>query len=282
LTITAVASDKTFDGTTTSTAIPTYSPNPLVGATTNGDTFTSLAEVYDTPNAGTGKTLAPSYTISDGNGGNNYSVTPVNSTSGEIDTLYTSDTTLSDFANANTVFASFLGNGITTDGVQPTYPYTPTASTLATGIRFYSSTDNGSIVVQFPSAVSGIRVFPNIDHPGASYDGYQYSISGSNDPNCATGWTPLFDATSVLGSAEPFTLGTFTGTEPNAVNNVFPQNSAQGTNGVGPDGTVGYEADFVFSQAYACYSFGASTQAVTSGNADQELSGVAALPSPQP
>jgi hypothetical protein len=37
-------------------------------------------------------------------------------------------------------------------------------------------------------------------------------------------------------------------------------------------------ADFVFSQAYTYYSFGPSTFATNAGNADQELSGVAALP----
>ena len=40
------------------------------------DTVTGLAEAYSNANAGSGKTLSVSaYTISDGNGGNNYTVT---------------------------------------------------------------------------------------------------------------------------------------------------------------------------------------------------------------
>ena len=146
-------------------------------------------------------------------------------------------------------------------------PYTPLVSNIAAGLRVIGDGNDAPINVSFPSAVSKIRVFPNIDHVGASYDGYQYTISGSNDN---LNFTPLFDATSVTGSGEPFTLGTFTGTAPFTVNNVL-------TAGAGPAGTVGYEADFSFSQAYQYYRFGASTQAVTSGNADQELTAVGAL-----
>jgi hypothetical protein len=274
LTITAVTSDKTYDGTTTSTATPTTST--LAGATTNGDTVSGLAETYDTANAGTGKTMSVStYTINDGNNGKNYSVTKVTNTSGEIDTEYTSDANLADFTNANTTFATFLANYpnngpiLALSADYGTLPYTPTATILATGDRVYP-TASDPIVVQFPTAVSAIRVFPNIDHYGSSYDGFQYSISGSTDGKI---WIPLFDATSVSGSGEPFTLGTFTGTEPNVVNNVL-------TGSAGPGGTVGYEADFVFTSAYTYYEFAPSTAASSTNppNTDQELSAVTALP----
>ncbi len=43
------------------------------------------------------------------------------------------------------------------------------------------------------------------------YDGYQYTMCGSNN---GTAWTPLFDAFTVTSSGEPFTLATFTGTPP--------------------------------------------------------------------
>src|SRR5207247_1418470 len=86
------------------------------------------------------------------------------------------------------------------------------------------------------------------------------------------------------GGAEPGSkTGTGTGTQldiktsgtaPTVVNNVL-------TPGVGPGGTVGYEADFSFAQAYQFYAFGASTVAFASGNADQELSAVAAM-TPEP
>jgi hypothetical protein len=82
----------------------------------------------------------------------------------------------------------------------------------------------------------------------------------------------VFDALTVTGAGEPFTLGTFMGTAPTTVNNVL-------TPGAGPNGTVGYEEDFTLSAAFMFYAFGASTVAINSGNADQEFSGIAALPS---
>jgi len=194
-----------------------------------------------------------------------YLAAPPVSQSFTVATLYTSDSTLADFTSPITTYGTFTTG--TTDGNSFAFPYTPTVSNIAAGLRVIGDGNEGPINVTFPSAVSKIRVFPNIDHVGASYDGYQYTISGSND---GVNFTPLFNATSVTGSGEPFTLGTFTGTAPFSVNNVL-------TAGAGPDGTVGYEADFSFSQAYRYYSFGASTQAINSGNADQELTAVGAL-----
>ncbi len=79
LTITAMTNTKTYDATTSAAAIPTVSG--LIGT----DTATGLAEVYTDPNVGTGKTLSVSaYTINDGNGGNNYTVTTVTNTTGVI------------------------------------------------------------------------------------------------------------------------------------------------------------------------------------------------------
>ena len=74
----------------------------------------------------------------------------------------------------------------------------------------------------------------------------------------------------MTGSGEPFTLGTFTGTAPTTVNNVL-------TPGAGPGGTVGYEALFDFGTAYKYYAFGASTEAINAGNADQEFSAVGSV-----
>jgi hypothetical protein len=91
---------------------------------------------------------------------------------------------------------------------------------------------NNWILATFSSPTAAIRVFPNIDHFGSQYDGFQYTIEGSND---GTTWTPLFDALTVSGAVEPFTSGSFTGTAPTNVNNVL-------TPGAGPGGTVGYIA----------------------------------------
>jgi hypothetical protein len=188
-------------------------------------------------------------------------------------TTYTSDTNLADFASASTQFAT-LSNYTSGDVASP---YATTFASLSAGLRVYGggglpnlSSANNWILASFAGPVSTIRVFPNIDHFGSQYDGYQYTIEGSND---GSNWTQLFDSTSVSGANEPFTLGTFTGTAPTNVDNVL-------TGASGPGGTVGYIADFTFGSAYKYYAFGASTVAFAQGNSDQELSGVSAIPEP--
>jgi hypothetical protein len=80
LTLTAQTNTKTYDGTTTASAIPTVSG--LKGS----DTATGLIETYADKNAGTGKTINVSgYIINDGAGGNNYTVTTIADTTGVID-----------------------------------------------------------------------------------------------------------------------------------------------------------------------------------------------------
>ncbi len=79
LTVTAVTNTRTYDGTNSSSGVPTItSGNLLVG-----DTAT-WTQTFDNKNAGTGKTLTPAGTVSDGNGGNNYDVTFINDTTGVI------------------------------------------------------------------------------------------------------------------------------------------------------------------------------------------------------
>ncbi len=79
LTINAVSNTKTYDATTSAGAVPTVTG--LIG----GDTIASLAEVYADRNAAANKTLNVStYTISDGNHGNNYAVTTVSDSTGLI------------------------------------------------------------------------------------------------------------------------------------------------------------------------------------------------------
>jgi hypothetical protein len=194
-------------------------------------------------------------------------------------TIYTSDPNIGDFTklvSSYATFSDFSGGDVSS-------PFTPTSAEIAaSGFRVFGGTLVGPnnpnfsgqnwVLATFSTAVSNILVFPNIDHFGSAYDGYQYAIEGSND---GTTWTPLFDALTVTGAGEPFTLGSFTGTAPSTVNNVL-------TPGAGPGGTVGYEAQFSFGTAYKFYALGASTEAFNSGNLDQEFSAVGAVAVPEP
>ena len=189
-------------------------------------------------------------------------------------TTYTADPSIADFTKLVSSYATF--SDFTSGDVSS--PFTPTSAEIAaSGFRVYGGTLAGPsspsfagqnwILATFAAPTANILVFPNIDHFGSAYDGYQYAIEGSND--LAT-WTPLFDALTVAGAGEPFTLATFSGAAPLTVNNVL-------TPGAGPGGTVGYEAQFSFGTAYKYYAFGASTEGFNSGNTDQELSGVGAI-----
>ena len=82
LTVTAVTNTKTYDGNTSAAGVPTFAP-PLG----TGDTA-AFTEAYSDGNAGVGnKTLIPSGTVNDGNGGANYTYTYVNFTTGTINAL---------------------------------------------------------------------------------------------------------------------------------------------------------------------------------------------------
>lgn len=185
-------------------------------------------------------------------------------------TSYTQDTNLNDFTT-NVIFGQFTQEYPWNGHVDEIVPYSPNAVSVNAGFRLVGDNMNTPIVAQFANPVSNIIVFPNIDHYGSAFDGYQYTILGSND---GVTYTALFNAQTVNNSSEPFTLGSFQGTAPYRVNNVL-------TPGAGPGGTVGYEAFFNFPEAYKYYEFGASTAAIESGNPDQELSAVA-TPTPEP
>jgi hypothetical protein len=198
--------------------------------------------------------------------------------------IYVSDTNIANFTGPITSYAQ-LSNFDSGDVPGPTF--TPTGPGLAanafrvyiggTGAAITGLPAGNWILATFPSAVSTIVVFPNIDHFGSAYDGYQYSIAASND---GTHWTMLFDATNVNpcvnncvvnGGGEPFTLGTSTGTRPLFVNNVLTPSTNN------PNGIIGYEAFFDFGTAYQYYAFGTSTVAGPV-NAEQELSAVGTGP----
>ena len=195
---------------------------------------------------------------------------------------YTSDPNIADFTNLVATYAT-LSNYSAVEGGCPAGSFTPTSDELATtGCRIYSggqlaglSADNNWLLATFPTPVSQIIVFPNIDHYGDAYDGYQYIIYGSND---GQNWTFLFDASSVGNNTEPFTLGSFTGTPPTTVNNVLtPQSQPLPPGCSGTPGVlcaVGYIAQFTFGASYQYYAFGASSLAFQQSNPDQELSAV--------
>jgi hypothetical protein len=193
---------------------------------------------------------------------------------------YTSDPRIGDFTSQVSSYGTLSNFN---SGSFPGPTFTPTSAELASdGFYFWNGgpltglPGSNWLLVSFSGPVSSILVFPSIDHPDLAYDGYQYSIVGSNDK---LNWTPLFNAMSVGGTVPPFTLSGFTGTAPTIVNNVL---NGGCTIVIAPViGCVGYEALFNFGTAYRYYAFGSSTEAIRGANVDQELSAVGAT-TPEP
>jgi len=80
ITVSATTNSKTYDSNTTAAATPAVT----TGTIAPGDTA-NFTEAYSTATAGTNnKTLVPSGTVTDGNGGANYNVTFANFTTGTI------------------------------------------------------------------------------------------------------------------------------------------------------------------------------------------------------
>ena len=80
ITVTAGTDTKVYDGNTTSDGAPSVT----AGALQTGDTIAAITQTYDTRDVGTGKTLTASGVVSDGNSGNNYTLTLATNATGEI------------------------------------------------------------------------------------------------------------------------------------------------------------------------------------------------------
>jgi autotransporter-associated beta strand protein len=124
VTVTAVAATKVYDGTTSSTGVPTISPGVAPGDAPN------FSETYDTKDAGTGKTLTPAGSVADGNAGANYNVTFANNTSGVITQVASATALLS------SVNPSGPGTNVT---FTATVNGTPPAADLPTGDVVFSA-----------------------------------------------------------------------------------------------------------------------------------------------
>ena len=78
--MTAVTDSKTYDGTATSDETPAVSVNAIILPD-----VANFTQAFDNKNAGTGKTLTPSGSVTDGNSGGNYLVSFVPVTTGTIE-----------------------------------------------------------------------------------------------------------------------------------------------------------------------------------------------------
>src|SRR5205807_871201 len=109
----------------------------------------SFSETYATPDVGTGKTLIPAGSVTDGNSGANYNVAFVNSTNGVITALCSGTNVLNGIAPN--------GNGTLTLSFQGSYGaqyYVQAVSNLTTSITWLSLAGSTNTVTNVSGAWS--------------------------------------------------------------------------------------------------------------------------------
>ena len=218
LIITAIPNSKTYDGLLTAAAAPVVS-----GTVFTGDTLAS-SEVYTTAGVGTGKTLNVNYTLNDGNSGNNYTVTTVANTNGQIfkapltitvapttGVTRQYDSTTTSISTANTAMYGYstagLVGGQTAGGIglsqTGTMGFNGSTSTTIRNVGTYSPT-LGSVAF---SETSGNYAITTVY---ANSSNFQYTITKA--PITLTG-TRVYDGTNAANSSTLTVAGGKLGTD---------------------------------------------------------------------
>jgi hypothetical protein len=242
ITVKAANNSKTYDGTTSAAAIPTIT----VGTLATGDTA-NFIEAYSSKNVGTGLTLTPSGSVSDGNSGNNYSVTFSTVSTGVITVR-----SLTVTASAQTkVFGQTVtfGSGstlFTSSGLQ-------NSETIGSVTLAVSGNPNGGAATALVSG-SPYTITPSAA-TGGTFTASNYSITYANGTLTVSQATT---STSVSSSVNPSVAGqsvTFTATV---------ADSSSGSTGT-PTGSVQFKVDGAnLGSAVTLVSGSATSSATTS------------------
>ena len=232
LTITAVTNTKTYDKTTGAAAVP------VVSGLKGTDTVTGVAERYDTANAGSGKTLSVSaYTVNDGNGGKNYTVTTASVATGVINpapltiTAQANTKTYDKTINAAAVpTVSGMISGDTTTGLAETYDAANAGSGKTLSVSAYTVND-GNAGKNY--AVTTVANTTGIINPAPLrftaktntkiYDATTSAaavptVSGLIAPDTVTGLAEAYDTPNV-GSGKTLSVSTYSVNDGNAGKN---------------------------------------------------------------
>jgi hypothetical protein len=185
ITVTAAANSKNYDGTISAATPPAITS----GGVQTGDTAI-FTETYDNQNFGSGKTLTPSGSVNDGNGGNNYSYTFVPGANGTITAAtltYTANAAIMTYGSAvpslNGTVGGFVGSETQGSATTGTLLFTTTA-TSSSGVSSYPINGSGLAAnngnYQFAQAVANATALTviaanltvtNLLAPDKVYDG---------------------------------------------------------------------------------------------------------------
>ena len=231
ITVTAATWTKPYDGTTSAAVpspgatptitLPSYAtPNAygVVGATDKP----AFTETYNSSSLGTGLTLTPTGSVSDGNGGHNYAVTFVKNTTGAITTVVpgvitdaspgfkeTLGTWSHWLTEGNWTYPGYLGDDLEAESAQGT------ASATWTYTNNGSATDDYTVYVTWPACANRATNVP-------------YTVSVYNSSGILQGTTTTFYVSQQI----PLTTngqanGTPNPKQPNAV--TLPNTGPTGT-----------------------------------------------------
>ncbi|MEQ1762737.1 MAG: MBG domain-containing protein [Pyrinomonadaceae bacterium] len=232
LIITAVTNSKTYDGDTDAAAIPTVSGLQF------SDSVTGLTEVYDNRNAGNGKTLSvATYTVNDGNGGNNYTVTTVDDQTGVI---IPATLTLTALANSrvyngltNAAAIPTVGGLISPDtvtGLTETYDNKHVGTGKTMSVATYTINDGNSgmnydvqTVQNHNGVITEVSLTITAVTNTKTYNGNTSAaaiptVSGTQTGDSVTGLTETYD-TKHFGSGKTLSVATYTVNDGNGGNN---------------------------------------------------------------
>ncbi len=205
ITVTSVANTKVYDTTTGAAALPTITSGALQGTDT-----AVRSETYDDANVGTGKTMIPAIVITDGNEGDNYAVTLVDSENGTITAApatvsFTADNKVYDGNTSATILTRTVTGNIAPDPV-----ITATGGTAVfnnenvgtgkavTASGFTLSNSNYEVTLMTPTTANITRATLTPEVSASSKD---YDANTNASATCSV--TPIGDddVVCVVGSA---------------------------------------------------------------------------------
>jgi hypothetical protein len=244
LTISAVTDSKTYDGTTNSSQTPT-----VTGTVFNGDTLSTLSQSFASKNVlgANGSTLnVNSYTVNDGNNGNNYTVT-VNSAPGTITQL--ASVAWVGGATGNWSTALNWAGGAIPDLSNVAAVTIPTGTTVtydagvAGNTVLTTLTDSGKLVM----AAGNLSTTGNLSTAGYQQSGGLLNVGGTLSINSTAGAVTLgnidADALSITAKEGAITQGASTALDVTGASSLTADNGLSGTSDVKHNITLAQAGD---------------------------------------
>jgi hypothetical protein len=226
ITVTAATNTKTYNGDRTAAAIPTITAGTLVGSDT-----ANFIETYDTKNVGGSKTLTPSGTVSDGNGGKKYNVTFATSANGVINTRALTVTAAANnktYDGGTTATVTLLDNRVTGDVLTVT-------ATAAFGDKNVNPVGSPKTVT-----ISGIAI------SGTDASNYTQNTSATTTANItarpitvtANSNTKIYDGTMSASATPTITAGSLASNDTASWSESYNTKIVGGGKTLTPSGTV--------------------------------------------